>query len=91
MTGDPADVERSGRGAWPVLDELAVGRVQHAGQPELTTATRHLEQRRLGGASAPERHGAPADVSPAVAAELAVWALLTHEPAEEPFFAAVWK
>jgi hypothetical protein len=58
------------------LDELAGGRVRHQGQAQLTAAMRHLEQRRLGGATAPERRGALVDVSPAVAAELACWALL---------------
>ena len=59
------------------LDTLAAGRIRHLGQPPLTAAMRHLEQRRLGGASAPERRGALVDVSPAVAGELAVWGLLT--------------
>jgi hypothetical protein len=59
------------------LDALAAGRVRHGGQAELTAAARHLQQRRLGGASAPERRGAPVDVAPAVAAELACWALET--------------
>jgi hypothetical protein len=59
------------------LDALSGGRVRHQGQAELTTAMRHLEARRLGGATAPERRGALVDVSPAVAAELAVWGLLT--------------
>jgi hypothetical protein len=58
------------------LDTLAAGRIRHAGRAELTAAARHLEQRRLGGATAPERRGAPVDVSPAVAAELATWGLL---------------
>lgn len=59
------------------LDALAAGRIRHQGQERLTAAARHLEQRRLGGASAPERRGAPVDVAPAVAAELAAWALET--------------
>lgn len=59
------------------LDLLAAGRIRHQGQPQLTAAARHLEQRRLGGATAPERRGALVDVAPAVAAELACWALLT--------------
>jgi hypothetical protein len=70
------------------LDALAAGRIRHQGQAELTAAVRHLEQRRLGGASAPERRGAPVDVSPAVAAELAVWALLVAPPPVQPFFFA---
>jgi hypothetical protein len=59
------------------LDALAAGRIRHLGQPPLTAAMRHLEARRLGGASAPERRGALVDVAPAVAAELAVWGLLS--------------
>jgi hypothetical protein len=59
------------------LDLLAAGRIRHQGQPQLTAAARHLEQRRLGGATAPERRGALVDVAPAVAAELAVWGLLS--------------
>jgi hypothetical protein len=61
------------------LDELAAGRIRHRGQAQLNAAMRHLEQRRLGGASAPERRGALVDVAPAVAAELAVWALFATE------------
>ena len=66
------------------LDALAGGRIRHQGQAELTAAMRHLEQRRLGGASAPERRGAPVDVAPAVASELALWALLTVQRVPEP-------
>jgi hypothetical protein len=58
------------------VDTLAAGRLRHTGQAELTTAIRYGQQRRLGGATAWERRGAPVDVSPAVAAELAVWALI---------------
>jgi hypothetical protein len=61
------------------LDELTAGRLRHAGQPELTSAIRHGQQRRLGGAMAWERRGAVVDVSPALAAEIALWALLELE------------
>lgn len=65
------------------LDTLAAGRIAHRGQQELTSAMKYLEARRLGGAMAPERRGGLVDVAPAVAAELAVWGLLTApEPAE---------
>jgi hypothetical protein len=57
------------------LDALRAGRIRHHGQAELTTAMRVLEQRRLGGATAPDRRGGGVDVSPAVAAELACWGL----------------
>jgi hypothetical protein len=67
------------------LDALAAGRIRHQGQPELTAAARHLEQRRLGGASAPERRGAAVDVAPAVAATVALWALGTAPPPRKPF------
>jgi hypothetical protein len=71
------------------LDALAAGRIRHRGQAELTAAMRHLEQRRLGGASAPERRGAPVDVAPAVASELAVWALETA-PESYDVLQSVW-
>jgi len=71
------------------LDLLAAGRVRHQGQAPLTAAMRFLEQRRLGGATAPERRGALVDVAPAVAAELAVWGLLNAP--QPPAFAATWR
>jgi hypothetical protein len=71
------------------LDALAAGRIRHQGQVELTAAVRHLEQRRLGGATAPERCGALVEVAPAVAAELAVWGLL-NAPAPQAFM-ATWR
>jgi hypothetical protein len=61
------------------VDALAAGRLRHTGQPELTSAIRHGQHRRLGGATAWERRGAAVDVSPALAAEIAVWALLDVE------------
>jgi hypothetical protein len=48
---------------------------------------RHLEQRRLGGAAGPERRGAPVDVAPAVASELALWALENVPRPAEPWAA----
>jgi hypothetical protein len=66
------------------LDSLDAGRVRHQRQPELTAAMRHLEQRRLGGASAPERRGSPVDVGPAVGAMLACWAILTAPKPYDP-------
>jgi hypothetical protein len=66
------------------LDSLDAGRIRHQRQPELTAAMRHLEQRRLGGASGPERRGSPIDVGPAVASELATWALLTQPAPYDP-------
>jgi hypothetical protein len=61
------------------VDTLAEGGLRHAGQAELTSAIRYGQQRRLGGATAWERRGAPVDVSPAIAAEIAVWALLNAQ------------
>ncbi len=69
-------------GGW--LDCLAAGRIRHRRQAQLTTAMAHLEQRKLGGASAPERRGA-VDVAPAVAAELACWGLETLPRPADPF------
>jgi hypothetical protein len=58
------------------LDTLASGRIRHQGELVLTAGMRHLSQRRMGQAAAAERRGQLVDVSPAVASELAVWALL---------------
>jgi hypothetical protein len=56
----------------------------------LTTAIQHLAARTVGGQPVFDRRGAPVDVSPAVAAELAVWALLHPPPRPQPFM-AVWR
>jgi len=75
------------------LDALAAGRVRHQGQAELTSAMRHLEQRRLGGATGPERRGAPTgvDVAPAVAAELSLWGLQNAPRPRKPFAMVEWR
>jgi hypothetical protein len=57
------------------VDMVRAGLLRHTGQAELTAAIRHGEQRRLAGATAWERRGTAVDVSPALAAEIAVWAL----------------
>jgi hypothetical protein len=62
------------------LDMVAAGRLRHSGQAELTAAIRHGQQRRLGGATAWERRGHDVDASPAVAAEVAVWAWMHRPP-----------
>jgi hypothetical protein len=67
------------------LDVLAAGRLRHQGQPELTGAMRAMEQRRLGGSSAPERRSAQTDIGPGVAAELACWGLETLPRTVDPF------
>jgi hypothetical protein len=66
------------------LDSLDAGRVRHQRQQELTAAMRHLDQRRLGGASGPERRGSPVDIGPAVAAELATWGILVSPKPYDP-------
>jgi len=71
------------------LDELAAGRLRHAGQPELNAAVRHGTRRPLGGATAWQRRGMPVDVSPLSAATLAVWGLL-YGPAEYDLLESVY-
>jgi hypothetical protein len=61
------------------LDELAAGRLRHAGQAELDAAVGHGTQRSLGGATAWQRRGIPVDVSPRAAATLAVWGCSTGQ------------
>jgi len=62
------------------VDQLRAGRIRHAGQAELTAAIRAGQQRRLGGGMAWERRGSDVDASPAVAAEIAVFAWLHRPP-----------
>jgi hypothetical protein len=71
------------------LDELAAGRLRHAGQPELDAAVRHGAQRPLGGATAWQRRGMPVDVSPLSAATLAVWGLI-YGPEEYDLLESVY-
>jgi hypothetical protein len=71
------------------LDELAAGRLRHAGQPELDAAARHGAQRPLGGATAWQRRGMPVDVSPLSAATLALWGVL-YGPEEYDVLESVW-
>jgi hypothetical protein len=68
------------------VDLLRAGRIRHQRQPTLTSALQHLQARRLGGATGPERRsGAAVDVAPAVAAMLAVWALEALPAPPDPF------
>jgi hypothetical protein len=67
------------------LDLFAARRIRHARQAELTTAIQHLAERTLGGMPVFDRRGAPVDVSPAVAAELATWGLVNAPPKRTPF------
>lgn len=62
------------------LDERRLKVVAH---PALTDAARAVQQRRLGGAFAPDRR--VGDVAPIVAAELALWGLL-RLPQRAPVF-----
>jgi hypothetical protein len=65
------------------IDLLGEGRLKVVPDARLTQAVKQGQDRRLGGASAWERRGAAVDVSPANAAEFAVWAVLN---ASAPFF-----
>jgi hypothetical protein len=67
------------------LDLFQAKRIRHTRQAELTAAVQHLSERQLGGQPVFDRRGAPVDVSPAVAAELAVWGLLNIKPPPRPF------
>jgi hypothetical protein len=56
-------------------DLLNEGKLKVVQDARLSAAVKHGQDRRLGGASARERRGAAVDVSPALAAEFAVWSL----------------
>jgi hypothetical protein len=68
-------------------DLMTAGKLRHHNQPEMTAAVRFAQARKLAGAAALERYGTSADAAPAVAAELAIWALgdLSKPSGEGPF------
>jgi len=67
-------------------DLMNTGKLRHHNQPALNAAIRFAVQRSLAGAWAVQRYGNRTDPAPAVAAELAVWALgdLNHPEGAEP-------
>jgi hypothetical protein len=71
------------------LDTLAAGRLRHVSDQRLDAAVRHGTARSLGGAAAWERRGSAVDVAPAVAAEIAVWAL-GHARRPYDVLSSVW-
>jgi hypothetical protein len=70
------------------LDLAHARRLHPVASAELTSAVQHLAERMLGGQPVFDRRGAPVDVSPAVAAELAVWGLVNAKPPPTPI--ALW-
>jgi len=63
------------------LDRAAAGELRHVSSVELDAAVRVGTERRLGGGTAWDRRtGGTVDVSPAVAAELALWGWMTRPP-----------
>ena len=68
-------------------DLLKARKVLHRGQAELTAAIQHAHSRRLRDGSAVKRYGNPVEVAPAVAAEIACWAV-TRPGSPQPF--ALW-
>ena len=69
-------------------DMITAGRLVHHNQDALTAAVRGAQTRRLAGAAALQRYVAGTDPAPAVAGELAVWALLHAAP--QAFFGS-WR
>jgi hypothetical protein len=68
------------------LDLAHARRLAVVSNETLTAAVQHLSERTLGGQPVFDRYGAaPVDVSPAVAAELALWGLLNTKPPPRPF------
>jgi hypothetical protein len=67
------------------VDKNNTGELRHVPHPLLDAAVRAMTERRLAGGVAWDRHGGgPVDVSPGVAAELALWGLLTVPPPPKP-------
>ena len=65
------------------LDLARAKRLAVVANDVLSTAMQHLTERQLGGQPVFDRRGAPVDVAPLVAAELAVWGL-RHGPTPNP-------
>lgn len=63
------------------VDELRAGRLKIADHPQLDAAAQHALTRPLAGGEALDRRKPVVDSSPLVAAELAVWRLLSAPPA----------
>jgi hypothetical protein len=74
------------------VDLLGADRLRIRGHGALDAAVRVAESRRLAGAAAVERYGSTVDMAPAVAAELAVWALGDPDSADGlgPDAVGVW-
>lgn len=66
-----------------LFDAVLNDKVRHLGQPDLTAAVAGAAKRRLGDAWAFSRSSSAVDISPLVAATLALWGLTTIEPEVE--------
>jgi len=67
------------------VDTNNAGELRHVRHPFLDAAVRAMTERRLaGGVAWDRRGGGPVDVSPGVAAELALWGLLNVPPPPRP-------
>jgi hypothetical protein len=67
------------------VDKNNAGELRHVPSPLLDAAVRAMTERRLaGGVAWDRRGGGPVDVSPGVAAELALWGLLNVPPPPKP-------
>jgi hypothetical protein len=77
-----------------LFDAVLNDKVRHLGQPDLTAAVAGAAKRKLGDAWAFSRSSSAVDISPLVAATLALWGVTTIEPeveAETPDpLLAVW-
>jgi hypothetical protein len=67
-------------------DAVAEGRAAHFGSPELTQAMRSAIPREVGDRALIGRKQSGADVSPAEAATIALWAALTHDSEPSAYF-----
>jgi hypothetical protein len=84
LTPDAADVKVAHA---DFLDLAKARRLAVVADSTLSTAMQHLGERQLGGQPVFDRRGALVDVSPAVAAVLATWGLLSAPPASVPLVA----
>ena len=71
------------------IDACVQRTLRHRGTPELTLAVRGAKERKLGEAAAWARRTSVSDITPLVAATLALWQSATADTYKEPF--ALWR
>jgi hypothetical protein len=84
VTVEPVGAADHARACGTFIDRLGAGRLQHRAQPALDDAVLGARRRPLGDAWLWARTRSQSDISPLVAATLAVWAAIGRRPTGRP-------